>query len=255
LPAHIVAIDRGHDLALLQAKPGDAKPVFLEIAEKMPAPADEVFLYGAAYYRHDLLIRGSVARAEPTFEYFAGEGSYVQVYHVSAPSPPGTSGGCWIDRQARIVGNQSGFITIEHAGAGIALVAPPQAIGQLVASRKSAQTPSLECGLEELWSQPAGYIARFPAGTSGLVPVLMRKDGPAERAGFGDNTLLVAVDGKPIARRDDLLNILIAKHPGEKIKLRVRPPDGGAARDVEITLELLERRPATAPTTRPFEKK
>jgi S1-C subfamily serine protease len=245
LDAEIIAVDRGHDLALLQAKVGDAKPTFLQIAEKMPPPATEVFLFGAAYYRHDLLIQGSVARAEPTFEYFAGEGCYVQVYHVSAPSPPGTSGGCWVDRRGQIVGNQSGFITIEHAGAGIALVATPESIKKLVTERKSAQTPSLECGLEELWSQPAGYIARYPHATSGLVAVLLRNDGAAERAGLGDSTLIVGIEGKPVARRDELLAVLIGKRPSEKIILQVLAPDGGSSRDVEITLGMLEKRVAT----------
>src|SRR5258707_706852 len=34
LDAEIVAVDRGHDLALLQVNLGDAKPSFLKVAEK-----------------------------------------------------------------------------------------------------------------------------------------------------------------------------------------------------------------------------
>jgi serine protease DegQ len=250
LDAEVLCVDRGHDLALLRAKVGSQKSPFLNVAREMPEPLDDAFLFGMANFRHDVLIRGSVARASTTFEYFEKEGSYVEMYHVSAPSPPGTSGGCWVDRRGRVVGNQSGFITLDRVGVGIALVAPPTAIRRLVEERTGAHTPTLGCGLEELGSQSVGYIARFPPRTSGLAPVLLVPDGPAASAKLGDTTLIIAIDGHPVARRDDLLSRITTHKPGDRVTLKVLAPDGGKSRDIEIALGMLEEippPPATAP--------
>jgi S1-C subfamily serine protease len=250
LDAQVLCVDRGHDLALLRARVGDQKAPFLNVARAMPEPLEDAFLFGMANFRHDVLIRGSVARAGTTFEYFDKEASYVEMYHVSAPSPPGTSGGCWVDRRGRVVGNQSGFVTLDRVGVGIALVAPPTAIRRLVEERTGARTPTLGCGLEELGSQSVGYIARFPPRTSGLAPVLLVPGGPADKAKLGDTTLIVAIDGHPVARRDDLLSRLVAHKPGDSVTLKVLAPDGGKTHDIEIALGMLEEPPAP-PTTVP----
>jgi S1-C subfamily serine protease len=254
LDAQVLCVDRGHDLALLRAKVGEHKAPYLNVAHDMPAPLDDAFLFGMANFRHDVLIRGSVARAATTFEYFDKEQSYVEMYHVSAPSPPGTSGGCWVDRRGRVIGNQSGFVTLDRVGVGIALVAPPGAIRRLVAERTGAKTPTLGCGLEELGSQSVGYIARFPARTSGLAPVLLVPGGPADKAKLGDTTLITAIDGHAVARRDDLLSHIVARKPGETVKLTALAPDGGKSREIEVTLGMLEELtapPATVPATQP----
>jgi len=162
LPAEVIASDRGHDIALLKVKGGTGPFQFLKIADSIPAPEDPVYLYGSALFHHGIMLGGIVARDGTTFTYYTDRQMLVRCYHVTAPSPPGTSGGPWVDRRGRVVGNQSGFITHHGSGAGIALVAPPDAIVRLVTTRKSVSTPSLGCGLEELWTQSPGFIKRFP---------------------------------------------------------------------------------------------
>jgi S1-C subfamily serine protease len=240
MPAEVVALDRGHDLALLRVARGDQGYPFLRVAARVPPPGEDVFLFGAAYFRHEVLVRGSVARAEPTYEYFAAQKAYAKVYHVSAPSPPGTSGGCWLDADGGVVGNQCGFMTIDGAGAGIAMTATPQAIRRLLDDPRSPAVPTLGCAFEELLSQPAGLIARYPNGAGGLVPVLIAEGGAAARAGLSDQTLITALDGRPVQWRDELLEGLYAKRPGDRVTLRVLGPNGAAARDVEITVEALD---------------
>jgi len=236
LQAEIVASDRGHDVALLLVKGGTKPFPFLEIAGTIPKPEDTIYLYGTALYNHGIMLGGTVARDGTTFTYYTDRKMLVRCYHVTSPSPPGTSGGPWVDRHGLVVGNQSGFITHNGSGAGIAIVAPPNAIKRLVASRKSIPTPTIGCGLEELWTQSPGFIKRFPKGTEGVITIPIDKDGPVDVAGLNTESLIVSVEGKAIRYKDDLYRVAHDRRPGDIINVKVMDPDKTIQRNVQIKL-------------------
>jgi S1-C subfamily serine protease len=236
LPADTMAVDRGHDLALLRVPASGAPYPFLGTARGMPAPGKDVYLFASPMFRHQIMLRGAVGRRSPTFEYLPDQGHYIEAYHISAPSPKGTSGGCWLDARGRVVGCQSGFVSERGVGLGIALVTGPEAIRRLVRGRTSVTTPSVGTAFEEFWAQPAGFIARFPEGAAGLVPVLPVKGGAAERAGLVGDLLITAVDSRPVQYRDELLRVIRAKAPGDELTFTVLPPDGADPRHVKVTL-------------------
>lgn len=238
--AKFVAIDRGHDLALLRVEKEDKPFPFLKVADAMPAPGQDVWLFAAANFRHKLMLRGSVARRNSTYEYFSNNRQYTNVYHVSAPSPPGTSGGCWLDQRGRVVGNQSAFMTVNGAGAGIAMLSPPGAIAHLIKSKKTVTTTTTQCAFEELWTQPVGYIANYPPGSAGLVPVLIQAEGAAAKAGLSDQMIITAVDDQLVAYVDELLTVLRRKKPGDNVTFTVLKLDGSGQSKITIELEALD---------------
>lgn len=239
-PARFVAIDRGHDLALLRVDQDDEPYPYLKVAQKMPTPGEDVWLFAAANFRHKLMLRGSVARRQSTYEYFSNNKQYTNVYHVSAPSPPGTSGGCWLDLRGRVVGNQSAFMTVSGAGAGIAMLSPPEAIGRLVKAQQTMPTTTTQCAFEELWTQPVGYIANYPPGSAGLVPVLIQPDGAAAKAGLSDQMIITAVDGEPVQYVDQMMTTLRRKKPGDQATFTVLKLDGSGPAKLTITLGSLD---------------
>ncbi|MDX1565781.1 MAG: trypsin-like peptidase domain-containing protein, partial [Phycisphaeraceae bacterium] len=239
LPTKLIAFDRGHDLALLQVQAKDRKFKFLPIAKTMPEPGERMYLFGAAYYRHHIMVSGFMARAEPAYEYLPNLHQYVRIYHISAPSPPGTSGGCWINTVGEVVGVQSAFMNLKDSGgAGIASASPAEAIARLVAAKKTRRIATLGCGLEEFWTQPVGYIRRYRKGSEGLVPVLIKKDGPADRAGLKGEMLIRALDGKPVPTRRKAIDYIRSKKPGDKVVVSVDRPDRQGSE--KITVELGE---------------
>ena len=242
IPARVVAVDAGHDLALLRPKRsiGELPFTALEVAESMPEPGQEVYLFGSALYRHRIMLRGSVARGDLTYEFLGDRGHFVEVYHVASPSPPGTSGGCWTDAHGRVVGVQSAFITNNGKSTGIADVVPPEAIHSLLRTRESARTPTLGCGLEELATQQPGFIRRLPDTTRGLVTIPIEADGPADKAGLNKESVILALNGEPARYRDEFLDRIRAKKPGDEVTLEVIQPDEKKPREVKITLENLE---------------
>ena len=237
LEAKLEAIDLGHDIALMRVKPRDGGFPTLPIAEKMPAPTSAAYLFGAPQFRHALLVRGSIARAAPEYEYYGNTRVYVRIYHVSAPSPHGTSGGCWVDPQGRVIGNQSGLMLHNGAGNGLAFVAPTDAIKRLVSTRKSAVTPTMDGAFEELWEQEVKNIRKFPKRAEGVIVAVAHKGGPLKAAGLNRETLITAIDGKPVRYRRDLLNAVRARAVGDTVKLTVL--DAGKAEPREVALKLI----------------
>jgi S1-C subfamily serine protease len=235
-PATVVATDLGHDLALLRVDNPGRDITFLEIAPGTPVPGQDVRFYGMALFYHRVMICGTVARSRDTYTYFTDRTMPMRVYQIAAPSPPGTSGGPWLDCRGRVVGSQSGFLTHAGVGAGLAMVAPPDAIRRLVRTRTTVVTAAMGCGFEELWSQAAGFVARFPKGTQGVVTVPLDKDGPAARAGLTQESLIVAVDGQPVCFREEMYGQLYRHQPGEVLQLTVLAPDNPTPRQVPVEL-------------------
>ncbi len=112
----VVAVDVGHDLALLRLPRRTEAYPHLQLAQRSPQPPADVYLYGSPLYRHGVLLRGTLARSSPTYEYQPQRGHYVRVTHVSGSSPVGTSGGPWLDPRGRIIGIQSGLVHDGTAG-------------------------------------------------------------------------------------------------------------------------------------------
>jgi len=236
MKAERVALDLGHDIALLRVARRGAPFPALPLAYAVPPPASEVFLFGDPVFRHRLLLSGFVAVAQPTYAFNPGVGCYIRVFFVTGTSPEGTSGGCWVDSRGRVVGVQSGFLNSPKAPAGIAMACPADAVRRLVSTRATCERATLGAQLDELWTQSEGFIARFPKGTQGVLTVVPAKDGPAAKAGLTKESLITAIDGKPVAFIDDLMAVVRSKKPGEEVTLHVLDPGGKPPRTVRLPL-------------------
>ncbi len=236
--AEVVAVDLGHDLALLRVPARDVPYNALTLAEKSPPPGEEVFLFGAPIYRHAVLLRGSVARDNTTFEYY--EDHYNEVTHLSATVPIGMSGGPWLNTRGEVVGLNSAVMSQNSLPVGVAFSIPLPALRTLLANRKTACTPSLGAAIEELWQQDGKTIARFPPQTEGLMIAMLQNDGPAARAGLKKGEMIVAAEGTKVRLAEELLFMMMKKKPGQAFELSVLRPDGAGERKVNVTLGKLE---------------
>jgi S1-C subfamily serine protease len=238
--AHLVALDRGHDLALIQVE--DAKGPFptLPLAQNMPAVGDDAFVFGMPLYRHAVLLTGQPARQGTTFEWLGSETSYAEIVHFRGASPQGTSGGPWINPQGEVIGLQSSMMSLENAPMGIAFVSPLGAIRHLIETRRHAETSHLGCAFDELWEHDPGFIRAFPEGTEGVVVRMPAKDSPAEKADLRELDCITTVDGKPVRYRDQVVGAIRSKKPGETIRFTVLRK-GEAARTVNAVVSCLEQ--------------
>lgn len=233
-PAQLVAVDLGHDLALLKFEPGDKACRPLPLAERMPAAGKEVFLFGAPLFRHEVLLRGVVGREGTAFEYL--DGHYVEVTHIGTASPKGVSGGPWVNPQGELIGLQSGMISLGDAPQGIAFACPLSAVRRLLQQKQSQPAVTLGAAVEELWEQPAETLKSIPPEVDGLFLKHIRQGGPL--AGQAAGTILLKLEEKPVRYRDDLLRALRSHGPGDEVQLTIRPPSQ-EVRTVRVKLQAI----------------
>jgi len=238
--ARRIAADPGNDLALLRVDgAGPGAPGSLTVASKMPSPTAGVLLFSSPLWRHDLVLKGSVAKLAPSYCWQPALRCYVRCFYIAGASPVGSSGGCWVDARGRIVGVQLGYLNNQDGSpVGIAFASPPDAIRRLLATRRSQEAATLGGAMEELWTQPAGFIARLPKGTRGLVTPTLYKDGALAGAGLTKETIITGAEGGPVVYLDDLLTIVRSKKPGDEITLTVIEPTPGAPGRRRVRLRL-----------------
>ncbi|MEX2215451.1 MAG: trypsin-like peptidase domain-containing protein [Phycisphaeraceae bacterium] len=243
IEATLVAVDAGHDMAMLRLAGRDAPYPALPTAISLPQPGEAIYLFGSPIYRHAIMIRGYVARRDMAFEYLSEQQTYIETMYVAADTPRGTSGGAWLNARGQVVGLQSGMMLDNSAQVGIAFVTPASAIHQLLQSKESATTLSLGVAIEEMWEQPTDFLRKFPAKTEGIVIRTAHDGGPAAKAGLGESDVIVAVDGVPIRYRDQFMRLILATPKGKDVVLRVIhsiAPD--RPRSITVTPQRVEKK-------------
>jgi len=240
-PVEEIATAPGHDLALLQLtmdEDPDSRRAFpfLPVAERFPPPTEPVYLFGQMVFRHGLLLAGKVAGIRPAFEYLPGQKSYVRINYVAPALPIGTSGGPWVDRHGRVVGNQVGTVSLGNSPVGMSFVAELSGIRRLLKEKTTIDVATLGMSATELWEHGPNFVGQFPQGTSGLVPGIHDKEGPAAAAGLTDKMVITAVDGRAVAYRRQLLARVREKQPGESLMLTVLEAGNAEPRELKVTL-------------------
>ena len=223
-PVRLIAVDRAHDLALLQLPERDTAWPHLSIAKKAPQSGERVFVFGAPVFRHEVMLAGTVARSQPTFEFY--DGAFREIMHITAISPIGTSGGPWVNTRGEIFGVQSAAMTIKGGHQGVAYAAPLSAIRKLLIKKQTIQATTLQTGLEELWSQSPSLLNKLPKDFRGLVVRQLQGNGVAAKAGLKEWDLIVSVNGKLYERTEELMRFIRSKKPGDAIQIEATDRDG-----------------------------
>ncbi|MBI9019136.1 MAG: serine protease [Phycisphaerae bacterium] len=238
--AEVIAIDRNCDLALLQVPKADNPYFTLPLADKLPTVDKAVYVYGTPIFRHDIMLKGSIASDTTAFEWLAGVDRYQQIVYYSGMAPGGVSGGPWVNDKGQLIGLQSGGMTSNNALVGIAFVAPLEAIKKIIQTRKSASTPSLRIAVNELWERGPDYFAKFPTGTTGLAIAIIKPDSPLADTECKQEDVIIAVDGQHLQYRDQLLKAIQAKNVDDNVELTLLHPDNQQSYKVSVKLKRLE---------------
>ena len=94
----------------------------------------------------------------------------------------------------------------------------------------------MQTGVEEIWGQDPGFISKLPKDFRGLVVRQLRGNGVAAKAGLKEWDIIVAIEGKPIERTDDLLRLIRNRKPGQTIRLQATDREGKNSRELIIKL-------------------
>ena len=131
--------------------------------------------------------------------------SIPDVIQTDAALNPGNSGGALADGRSRVVG-----INTALAGVGLGLAVPINAATRRIVSElmTTGRVRRAFVGIAG-GDRPLPPAVRMQIGRpSGVEVIGVDPDGPAAAAGVRPEDLIVAVDGRPVERMDDLLRLM-----------------------------------------------
>jgi S1-C subfamily serine protease len=251
VPAEIVGDDPNADVALLKVEPSglDLTPLRLGRSEGLDV-GSPVAAIGSPFGEEQSLSVGVVSALDRNIQSLTrfGIGDAIQ---TDAAINPGNSGGPLLDARGRVIGVNAQIKSQSGGGEGVGFAIPVDTVRRSLSElRDDGRVEYGYLGVQTviLWPQLAqrlGIDAEAGALVQGVEP-----GSPAEEKGLdpGDETIdfqgqpdipadgdvIVAVDGKPLTRTEDLSDVIGGHGEGDRVVLTVVRE--GERRRVAITL-------------------
>jgi serine protease Do len=259
VPAEITGTDPDSDLAVIQVDvPADQlRPV--QVADSTQVKVGELAIaIGNPFGLEGTMTMGIVSALGRTLpaESTAAQGqnySIPDIIQTDAPINPGNSGGVLLDDTGRVIGVTAAIESSVQSSAGIGFVIPSQIVQKVVpALIETGHYDQPWIGISGTSLVPDLATAMgLAADQRGALVIDVTTDSPADKAGLrgsdrqveiegqqvsvgGD--VIVAVDGQPVKKFDDLITYLArSTEVGQTIELTVLR--GGQEETVSLTLE------------------
>ncbi|HRU04528.1 MAG TPA: trypsin-like peptidase domain-containing protein [Candidatus Brocadiia bacterium] len=216
----LLAADMDADLALLRIRGGGPfKPV--RMCRSEPMLGETVVALGNPFGLSNSVTSGIVSSLDR--DVTVGEGdnalSFQGLIQTSALINPGNSGGPLLNMEGELMGINTAIIS-DAQGIGFALpVTQLRKVMARLLSTPDARTASVGLALNDTG---APSVQRVSDG------------GPAAKAGVEAGDVILSVDGREITDPYDFALALLARKPGEKIKIRLRR--GGKEMEKDVVL-------------------
>ena len=231
--ARVMFSDRTNDLALVKVQPREDLPV-LRLGDSDPLQVGQkVLAIGNPFGLEGTLTTGVVSSLDRSISDENGR-ALEHMIQTDAAINPGNSGGPLLDSHGNVIGiNTAIYGPQGNIGIGFAMPIN-RAKAMLEETRGKVARPFLGVKTVQVQGDLAQALDLPPEG--GLLVQQVESNSAAEEAGIhgprrvvvvgnvelgigGD--LIIAIDGKPVTRDDDLQRALNRKHAGESLELTV----------------------------------
>jgi S1-C subfamily serine protease len=252
VPAQIVGTDPNADVALLKVPPEGLSLTPLPLGSSAAIKVGEpVAAIGSPFGEKQSLSVGVVSAIDRNIRSLTrfGIGNAIQ---TDAAINPGNSGGPLLDAKGRVIGVNAQIKSQSGGGEGVGFAIPVDTVGRsLKELRAEGEVDYGYLGVSTLilWPQLA---ERLDIGAkAGALVQEVEEDSPARAAGIeaGEDTIsfqaqtdiatggdvIVAVDGEPLTREDDLSDVISRRGAGDEVELTV--VRDGDQRKVKVELE------------------
>lgn len=246
--ARVIALDREHDLALLEPENAQPTPPLVLADPEGVRVGQTVLAFGSPFGLDGTLTQGIVSARRD----IPANGRTIEgVIQTDAPINPGNSGGPLANSNGHVIGVNTAILSRTGGSHGIGFAMPSSYVRELIASaRRPARVAEREAQAQRSTRQPDAdpqdqlgpvWLGIFgddfaAAGIQGVRIQRVIPGGPAETAGLRGaqdpaplfvrqmgvewtGHIIVAVDGTPITTLDELKDRLDRHQPGESARL------------------------------------
>ncbi len=263
--ARVLALDREHDLALLELPQAPNLPPLPLGDPDAVRVGQTVLAYGSPFGLDGTLTQGIVSARR---DLPGPAGPLRGIIQTDAPINPGNSGGPLANSQGQVIGVNTAILSRTGGSHGIGFAMPSNYVRELIARVRSQTTPPLaRQGPRQ--GPPAAARAPSPLGDvwvgiigddfdmGGVRGVRIREvipGGPAADAGLRGlrdpppplvrqlgvpwtGHIIVAVDGRPVRNLGELKEALAGRQPGERARLSLRVGPAAVQGEALVSLE------------------
>ena len=230
------------DIAVVQVEADDLTPIELGKSESLRLGDDVVAIGYPLGIGGPTVTKGILSATDRTVTPSDGF-QLTDMLQTDAAINPGNSGGPLVDANGRLIGiNSAAAAAAAAENIGFAIpIDQALPIVQQILSEPAEERAWLGVQTDELDELIAGQLG-LPISEGALI-VGAFEGSPAEAAGIEQGDVIVAVDERPIASPNELIEVLGEYAPGEEVTLTIVGTDGERTVSVE-----LDQRPATFPT-------
>ena len=184
-------------------------------------PGDFVMAIGNPFGLAHTVSVGIISAIERPFP--VSEGRSAQVLQTDAAINPGNSGGPLLNLRGEVVGINTAIISgsQQSGNVGIGFAIPINVVRELLPQLRDGKVTRGLIGVG-IGAVPADAVDEFGLkDRNGAVVLNVAPGGAAARAGIEPGDVIVAYNGKPIRRRDDLVAMVTATRPGTTVPVRI----------------------------------
>lgn len=244
--ARVVGTYPDKDLAVVKidAPPGKLQPIAKGTSDNLQV-GQKVYAIGNPFGLDQTLTTGIISALGREIESVTNR-PIKNVIQTDAAINPGNSGGPLLDSSGRLIGVNTAILSPGGGSAGIGFAIPVdevlRVVPQLIKSGKITR-PGL--GIHVISDHIAQQLHQ-----TGVVIAKVLPDGPADKAGLrplvinkgqvevGD--VILAIDGKPITKVNDLLDALDTYKVGDTIKVAVQRDGQKATVQIQLAATSVE---------------
>jgi serine protease Do len=232
LQASVLGSDSDADLAVLKVSGKGLPAVPLGSSTDLMI-GETVIAIGNPFGLSHSVTSGVLSARGRTVPSEAGARLFTDFLQTDASINPGNSGGPLVNIEGQVIGINTAIVSGAN---GIGFAIPADRARRVVQDLlRFGELRPLWTGLRLMTVDPELARRNDLATTHGALVDRVYPDSPAARAGFVKGDVIVAVQGRPVAAREDVTTALYSLPEGTPIALRVER-GGRGSRPVELRL-------------------
>jgi len=221
--AKVVGRDPLTDSALIQLteKPSRALPEIKFGDSSQMEPGDWVMAIGNPFGLAHTVSVGVISATQRPFE--TSQQRFAQVLQTDAAINPGNSGGPLLNVRGEVVGINTAIYTDarQQGNIGIGFAMPINVVRELLPQLRSGKITRGRIGVSVGPIKREDFQDLGLKSREGALVATVSPNGAAAKAGMEPGDVIVAFNGKPVKKSDDLVAMVMSTKPGTSVPLRV----------------------------------